>query len=138
LITLTANSCYREPGKPFFKTVQIKGGGDATSAPRAVFDTADPNTEIDGERSSPANHHPFLSDQRVRRALVLAVDRATLARQLWGTLADATPNVLTVPTNLSSPNTRLEFDLSGLTSCWTSPATPVVPTASARTPLVCG
>jgi hypothetical protein len=36
LITLTANSCYREPGKPFFKTVQIKGGGDATSAPRAV------------------------------------------------------------------------------------------------------
>src|SRR5207245_2035869 len=32
---------YRDPNKPFFKDVQIKGGGDATSAARAVFQTGE-------------------------------------------------------------------------------------------------
>jgi peptide/nickel transport system substrate-binding protein len=35
------NENYRDPDKPFFKEVQIKGGGDATSAARAVFQTGD-------------------------------------------------------------------------------------------------
>lgn len=35
------NPNYREPTKPFFDTVQLKGGGDATSAARAVMITGD-------------------------------------------------------------------------------------------------
>jgi peptide/nickel transport system substrate-binding protein len=35
------NENYRDPERPFFKEVQIKGGGDATSAARAVFQTGD-------------------------------------------------------------------------------------------------
>jgi peptide/nickel transport system substrate-binding protein len=35
------NPHYREPNKPFFATVNLKGGGDAASAARAVFDTGD-------------------------------------------------------------------------------------------------
>ena len=35
------NENYRDPGKPFFKTVQFKGGGDATGAARAVFQTGE-------------------------------------------------------------------------------------------------
>jgi peptide/nickel transport system substrate-binding protein len=35
------NDNYREADKPYFKEVQIKGGGDATSAARAVFQTGD-------------------------------------------------------------------------------------------------
>lgn len=35
------NENYRDPNKPFFKTVTFKGGGDATSAARAVFQTGD-------------------------------------------------------------------------------------------------
>jgi len=35
------NENYRDPNKPFFKEVQLKGGGDATSAARAVFQTGD-------------------------------------------------------------------------------------------------
>jgi len=36
-----ANENYREPNKPFFSRVIIKGGGDAPSAVRAVTSTAD-------------------------------------------------------------------------------------------------
>ncbi len=41
VVTYTMNENYRDPNKPFFKDVQIKGGGDATSAARAVFQTGD-------------------------------------------------------------------------------------------------
>jgi peptide/nickel transport system substrate-binding protein len=35
------NENYRDPNKPFFHDVQLKGGGDATSAARAVFQTGE-------------------------------------------------------------------------------------------------
>ena len=36
-----ANPNYREPNKPFFATVNLKGGGDPASAARAVLQTGD-------------------------------------------------------------------------------------------------
>src|SRR6266851_2971491 len=41
VVTYAMNENYRDPNKPFFKEVQLKGGGDATSAARAVFQTGD-------------------------------------------------------------------------------------------------
>ena len=41
VVTYEINENYRDPNKPFFKTVQLKGGGDATSAARAVFQTGE-------------------------------------------------------------------------------------------------
>ncbi|HYV22269.1 MAG TPA: peptide ABC transporter substrate-binding protein [Candidatus Bathyarchaeia archaeon] len=41
VVTYEINTNYRDPKKPFFKTVQMKGGGDALSAARAVFQTGD-------------------------------------------------------------------------------------------------
>ncbi len=41
VVTYEINENYRDPNKPFFKTVQWKGGGDATSAARAVFQTGE-------------------------------------------------------------------------------------------------
>lgn len=41
VVTYKANPNYRDPNKPYFKTVQLKGGGDAESAARAVFQTGD-------------------------------------------------------------------------------------------------
>jgi peptide/nickel transport system substrate-binding protein len=35
------NEHYREPNKPFFERVNLKGGGDAASAARAVLETGD-------------------------------------------------------------------------------------------------
>jgi peptide/nickel transport system substrate-binding protein len=41
VVTYTINDNFHEPNKPYFHDVQIKGGGDATSAARAVFQTGE-------------------------------------------------------------------------------------------------
>jgi peptide/nickel transport system substrate-binding protein len=41
VVTYKMNDQFREPTKPYFKTVTFKGGGDAPSAARAVFQTGD-------------------------------------------------------------------------------------------------
>ena len=41
VVTYKANPNFRDPNKPFFKTVNFKGGGDAESSARAVFQTGD-------------------------------------------------------------------------------------------------
>ena len=41
VVTYTLNDLYRDPNKPYFHDVQIKGGGDAVSAARAVFQTGE-------------------------------------------------------------------------------------------------
>ncbi|MFS8779029.1 peptide ABC transporter substrate-binding protein [Synechococcus sp. W55.1] len=51
VIVYVANKNFREEGKPFFKRVELKGGGDATSAARAVLQTGDAdyawNTQVE-------------------------------------------------------------------------------------------
>jgi peptide/nickel transport system substrate-binding protein len=153
VLTLVPNPNYRDPNKPFFSEIDIKGGGDAPSAARAVLQTgeydyawnlqveaqvlnglmqggkgdlvlgdgggveqiilnmADPNTEVDGERASLNSKHPFLTDVKVRQAMALAIDRETIAKQLYGPSGAATPNVLTTPTNLASKNTSMEYNV---------------------------
>lgn len=41
VVLYDANPNYRDPNKPFFKDVQLKGGGDAAGAARAVLQTGD-------------------------------------------------------------------------------------------------
>ncbi len=41
VITMEANQNFRDPDKPAFATVTFKGGGDATSAGRAVMETGE-------------------------------------------------------------------------------------------------
>ncbi len=153
-VVYTINPNYRDPNKPAFSGVQLKGGGDPTSAARAVFETleydyawnlqvewpvlqqmvaegkgqllvgagggveqiytnqTDPNKTVDGERSSLKAPHPFLTDLKVRQALGLALDRQTIAQQLYGQEGNATANVLTTPTSLASKNTKMAYDLA--------------------------
>jgi peptide/nickel transport system substrate-binding protein len=153
-VTLVPNPNYRDPNKPFFSEIDIKGGGDAASAARAVLQTgefdygwnlqveaqvlnslmqggkgelvtgpgggveqiivnqADPNTEVGGERASLKSQHPFLTDIKVRQAMALAIDRETIAKQLYGPTGNASANILTTPTNLASKNTALEYDIN--------------------------
>ena len=126
VVTYEINENFRDPNKPFFKSVQLKGGGDAASAARAVFQTgdvdyawnmqvepavlralvqggkgellttyagtferlmfnfSDPNKEVNGQRSEKSTKHPFFSDKNVRQAFAMAVDRATIAKELYG------------------------------------------------------
>jgi peptide/nickel transport system substrate-binding protein len=154
LVVYSINENYRDPSKPAFQQVQIKGGGDATSAARAVLETGeydyawnmqvewpvlegmaragkglvftevgggveqifcnqtDPNKDVDGQRSSLKAPHPFLTDPKVRQALGMAIDRQTIAKQLYGLEGDATPNTLTTPTSLNSKTTKMVFDIN--------------------------
>ena len=149
------NPLYHMPNRPFFDMVELKGGGDATSAARAVIQTGefdfarniqdvdkdvrerlerqgrkgrfhvipgqalmqirlnrtDPWTEVEGERSSVQVPHPFFSDLRVRQAFAVAVDRRTIAEQLYGAAGQPTSNFLNAPKQFQSPNTRWEFNL---------------------------
>jgi peptide/nickel transport system substrate-binding protein len=147
VVTYTVNENYRDPDKPYFKDVQIKGGGDATSAARAVFQTgevdyawnlqvesqvlnqlqqagkatlqtapssaverllinfADPNKDEGGARAEPDTKHPFFSDLNVRKAFAMAVDRKSIAGQLYGPAGDATCNIITSPPDVVSKNT---------------------------------
>ena len=153
LVVYKANPNYRDAAKLGFERIEIKGGGDAVSAARAVFQTgemdyawnlqvewpvlqeimaggkgdlltglgggveqiyfpfADTTKETNGERGAPGTQHPILKDIKVRQAMALAIDRATMVKQLYGETGAETSNVLTTPSNLASKNTRAVFDI---------------------------
>lgn len=152
-VVYEANPNYRDAENVGFQRIELKGGGDATSAARAVLQTGDadfaynlqleapvlqelanagqgevvtipnslverilinqtnPNEEVNGERSSLEAPHPFLTDETVRQAFNLAVDRDSIANQLYGPTGDATANFLVLPEEFRSSNTSYEFDL---------------------------
>ncbi|HEV8440362.1 MAG TPA: peptide ABC transporter substrate-binding protein [Methylomirabilota bacterium] len=72
---------------------------------------SDPWGEVDGERSSPKSSHPFLSDQSVRAALSLLVDRVSIHEHLIGRAGQVTANFLNAPERFRSRNTSWEFNL---------------------------
>jgi|SRR5579883_671914 len=153
LIRGALNPTYHQPNRPHFDTIEMKGGGDAISAARAVLQTgeydyaanvqvedailkrleagghgrvvtapgggiehiqlnsADPWTEVDGERSSAKTTHPLLSDPAVRQALKLLVDRQSVQDHIFGRLGLASGNFLNNPARYRSPNTTWEFNI---------------------------
>lgn len=154
VVVYEANPNYREADALAFSRVELKGGGDATSAARAVLQTGDvdyafnlqveanvleqltqggqgevvanfgslmerivlnftdPNqATADGEVSSVEFPHPYLSDPQVREALALAIDRETIAEQLYGPTGQATANFLVAPESFRSTNTEFTYDL---------------------------
>lgn len=154
LIVYEANPQFRQADQLGFERIELKGGGDATSAARAVLQTqeadyaynlqveapilqeleangtgkiisnfgalmerilinhTDPNqVDENGQRSTLAYPHPFLQDMRVRQAFNLAVDRETIATQLYGVTGKPTSNVVVAPETYNSPHTSYEFNL---------------------------
>jgi peptide/nickel transport system substrate-binding protein len=147
------NPNYHQPNRPYFDTIEMKGGGDAVSAARAVLqtgeydyawnlqvedeillrlekggkgrttivaggniefiqlNTTDPWTEVDGERSSARTKHPLLSDQAVRKALSMLVDRQAVQDHIYGRTGVATGNFLNNPERFRSKNTKWEFNV---------------------------
>ncbi|MGA7994144.1 MAG: peptide ABC transporter substrate-binding protein [Bradyrhizobium sp.] len=147
------NPDYHMPNRPYFDTIELKGGGDAVSAARGIIQTGeydyawnmqvedevllrlekggkgrtiyavggdiefiavnftDPNTEVDGERSSMKTKHPILSDAAVRKALALLVDRETIQKAIYGRAGRVTANYLNGPAKFVSKNTSWEFSV---------------------------
>ncbi|NEP54731.1 MAG: peptide ABC transporter substrate-binding protein, partial [Moorea sp. SIO3C2] len=78
---------------------------------RILMNQTDPNQQApSGERSSLKFPHPFFKDKRVRQAFNLAIDRETIAQQLYGPTGKATGNFLVLPEQYKSPNTTYEFN----------------------------
>ncbi len=154
VVVYEKNPNYREADSVGFERIELKGGGDATSAARAVLQTGDadfaynlqveskildelsqggqgevvasfgslgeriivnftdPNQETaEGERSSIEFPHPFLTDIKVREAIATAIDRDTIAEQLYGITGKPSANFIVNPPELVSPNTSYEFNL---------------------------
>lgn len=154
IIIYEPNSNYWDDGKPFFQRIELKGGGDAVSAARAVLQTGDadyaynlqveanilkqleaagqgrimasfgpyverimfnftdPNqATADGERSSLEFPHPFFTDQKVRQAFNLAIDRDTISNQLYGPTGRPIAQLLVAPSQYKSDNINVEFNL---------------------------
>jgi peptide/nickel transport system substrate-binding protein len=147
------NNDYHVVNRPFFDVVELKGGGDAPSAARAVLQTGefdyawniqvewevlkrfaqggkgrmvntptgniehvqlnqtDPWTEVEGERASVKSKHPVFQDAKVRQAVALLIDRATVGEELYGETGQATSNFLNAPPRYRSKNTRWEFSI---------------------------
>ena len=153
LLTGVINPDYHMPNRPYFDSFELKGGGDAVSAARAVlqtgeydfawnmqvedevlqrlekggkgkvvinesgsiehvqFNTTDPWTEVDGERSSIKTVHPTLSDPAVRDAIAMLIDRDSVQKYIYGRTGIATENYLFNPPRYRSKNLKAEFNI---------------------------
>ncbi|MGC1310388.1 MAG: peptide ABC transporter substrate-binding protein [Phormidesmis sp.] len=78
---------------------------------RIYINFSDPNKEVNGEISQKDTPHPFLSEKPVRQAINLAIDRETIAQQLYGEAGVVAKNFIVAPDKYVSPNTEYEFDL---------------------------
>jgi peptide/nickel transport system substrate-binding protein len=147
------NRDYHMPNRPYFDSIEMKGGGDAISAARAVIQTGeydfawnvqvedevllrlekggkgktiyavgadietifinltDPNTEVDGERSSIKTKHPLFSDPAVRKALSMLVDRDAIKNVIYGRAGRTTANFFNGLAQFASKNTSWEFNI---------------------------
>jgi len=91
-----------------------KGRVLAIPSPAVSFiqcNQSDPWSAVDGERCSPKSSHPFLSDQAVRTAVSLLVDRVSIHEHILGRTGRVTANFLNAPDRFRSPNTSWEFSI---------------------------
>ena len=89
------------------KTIYAVGGDTEFIA----LNFTDPNTEVDGERSSMKTKHPILSDPKVRQALAMLIDRESVKKAIYGRAGRTTANYLNGPEEFVSKNTKWEFSV---------------------------
>ncbi|MBU2360693.1 peptide ABC transporter substrate-binding protein [Loktanella sp. M215] len=86
-----------------------------TLVERIEINLTDPSPDLpEGERSTAAHPHPFLTDEKVRRALSMAIDRNLLVEVGYGDAGRATCNIVPAPELFASDNTGcLTQDIEG-------------------------
>ncbi|MFD1342360.1 peptide ABC transporter substrate-binding protein [Litorisediminicola beolgyonensis] len=86
-----------------------------TLVERIEMNLTDPSPDLpEGERSTVAHPHPFLSEEPVRRALSMAIDRELLVEVGYGQAGRATCNLVPAPELYASDNTDcLTQDIEG-------------------------
>ena len=95
------------------KGVPISAFG--TLVERLEMNMTDPSPSLpEGERSTAKHPHPILSDERVRRALSMAIDRPLLVEIGYGQAGRPTCNLVPAPQAWASDNTAcLTQDIEG-------------------------
>ncbi|EDX87204.1 Bacterial extracellular solute-binding protein, family 5 [Synechococcus sp. PCC 7335] len=98
------------------EALEAEGKGEMTYVfkpmmERVYINFSDPNREVDAERSHKDTPHPFLSEKPVRQAINLAIDRETIATQLYGEAGTVATNFIVAPDKYASPNTTYTLDL---------------------------
>ena len=83
-------------------------GALGTGVEKIQVNFSDPNTEVNGQKSEVNTPHPFLTDDAVRKAMSMAIDRDQIAEKLYG--SPATSNMLVGLTAFESPNTEFVYD----------------------------
>ena len=94
---------------------RLEGMGDGTTVvafsslvERVVLNQTNPDPALGDDRSeymNGNNAHPFLSNEDIRKAMSMAIDRERLAADLYGVAGQATCNLITGPPNyVSSAN----------------------------------
>ena len=73
--------------------------------------SADPWTEVDGDRANVKTKNPILSDTSVRQALALLVDKASIEKHIYGRTGQATANYIDYPERFRSKTTKFEFSV---------------------------
>ena len=92
------------------KTISAFG----TLVERIEMNMTDPAAKHGESRSTTKNPHPFLSDVRVRKALSMAIDRATLVEIGYGPAGRPTCNLVPAPLAFASNNTDcIKQDMAG-------------------------
>ncbi|MDT1063441.1 peptide ABC transporter substrate-binding protein [Paracoccus sp. CPCC 101403] len=89
--------------------------GFGTLVERIEMNLTDPSPDLpEGERATARHPHPILSDERVRRALSMAIDRTLLTEIGFGDAGRPTCNLVPAPETFASDNTGcLEQDIEG-------------------------
>ena len=72
--------------------LQTTGAGNIE---RIIINFTNPDAALGDKRGEPDQAHPILGDLKVRKALSMAIDRKTLATQLYGPAGDASCTLLT-------------------------------------------
>ncbi len=95
------------------KGMAIAGFGPLVE--RLEMNMTNPSPDLpEGERSTVAHPHPFLSDEKVRRALSMAIDRVLLTEVGYGKAGEPTCNLVPAPAIYASDNTVcLTQDIAG-------------------------
>ncbi len=85
------------------KGVAIAGFGPLVE--RLEMNMTNPSSDLpEGERSTIAHPHPFLSDMNVRKALSMAIDRELLVEIGYGKAGKVTCDLVPVPANYAAGN----------------------------------
>mgnify|MGYP003633834689 FL=1 len=89
--------------------------GFGTLVERIEMNMTDPSPDLpEGERATAKHPHPILSDEKVRRALSMAIDRELLVEIGYGQAGRATCNLVPAPELFASDNTDcLTQDVEG-------------------------